>query len=165
MGDTLYWLDYVRNAFQCKGLNAAERENIMKKKPYFYDPNELEEEDTDGKLTLEDIDGNDDNDIEWTLPPGDKYLGYIPGKGEKQKITNDSYERYKSKDEIEKEKEEERLNEQVSKHHSDLKSQLKERKKTQKSIIKGFALTFACVLFLIPVACMIMQITGQNNDN
>lgn len=176
--DTLYWLDYVRNAFQCKGLNAAEQENIMKKKPYFYDPNELEEEDTDGKLTFEDIDGNDDvktnaedfdgnggNDIEWTLPPGDKYLGYIPGKGEKQKITNDSYERYKSKNEIEKEKEEERLNEQVSKHHSDLKSQLKERKKTQKSIIKGFALTFACVLLLIPVACMIMQITGQNNDN
>lgn len=176
--DTLYWLDYVRNAFQCKGLNETEQENIMKKKPYFYDPNELEEEDTDGKLTFQDIDGNDDahehvdgldgnggGNIEWTLPPGDKYLGYIPGKGEKQKITNDSYERYKSKDEIEKEKEEELLKEQASKHHSDLKSQLKERKKTQKSIIKGFALTFACVLLFIPVACLIMQITGQNNDN
>jgi len=183
--DTLYWLDYVRDAFPCKGLNEAETNNIMKKKPYFYDPNELDEEDTDGKLTINDIEegnngdgdvsgvdggvggvGRDGDDIEWTLPPGDEYLGYAPGNGETHTIPNDVYENYKSKEEREKEMNDEKLKGDVSKdHHSDLALQLKERKKTQKSIIKGFALTFAGMLLLVPVVCLIMQITRQNNDS
>jgi len=175
--DTLYWLDYVRNAFPCKGLNETEKENMTKKRPYFYDPNELEEEDTDGKLTIEDIEGNHDNyesvdgligdsdDIEWTFPSGNEYLGYIPGKGETHMISNDVYESYKSKDERKKENCDKMLEVQVSVHHSDLKSQLKERKRILKSIIKGFAIALGCILLLIPVVCLIMQIIGQNNDN
>jgi len=161
--DTLYWLDYVRTAFPCEG-----REKTEFKKPYFYDPKELEEEETDGKLSGEDMiiesGGDDDtngNEV-WTIPPGGEYLGYIPGKGETNAISNSVYEDYKTPEERQKEKEDsEALNHHNSKSStSDLKSQLKQRKKTQKSIIKGFAITFAGLLLLVPVVCLIMQLGG-----
>jgi hypothetical protein len=178
--DTLYWLDYVRTAFPCKGLNEKEEAKIMKTKPYFYDPNELEEEDTDGQFSIEDIDDDEDGDgdegsdgdvnsedIEWTLPPGDEYLGYVPGKGETHSISNDVYEKYTTPEEREKERNDKNskasaANNKKHKSSGDLKSQLKERKKAQKHVIKMFALAFAVIILLVPVVCLVMQLTGQN---
>ena len=172
--DTLYWLDYVRNAYPCKGLNEKEEEKRMKTKPYFYDPNELEEEDTDGQFSIEDKEEDDDDDnvnsedIEWTLPPGDEYLGYVPGKGETHTLSNDVYEKYTTPEEREKEKNDKNskasaANSRKHKSTGDLKAQLKERKKAQKHTIKMFALALAGIILLVPVVCLIMQITGHNN--
>lgn len=169
--DTLYWLEYVRNAFPCKG---SEEEKF--KVPYFYDPNELDEETTDGKLGNDDIAAADDDDddslgdesdeeIIWTLPPEGGYQGYIPGKGEVNKIPSSVYENYKSQKELDKEEEERKRTALKHKKSSNLKSQLQERKRTQKKIIKGFALTFAGALLMVPIVCLILQITGHNDDN
>lgn len=165
-------MEYVRNAYPCKG---SEKEEW--KEPYFYDPSELEDETTDGKLTSEDGDGDGDaNDSQadgddgaetaaaWTLPPGENYLGYVPGKGEVQKIPSSVYENYKSQEELEKEEEEKKKEALDRKKTTDLKSQLRERKKIQKKIIKGFALLFAGLVLLIPVVCLIMQVLGLNDD-
>jgi hypothetical protein len=166
--DTLYWLDYLQNAFPCKGVD---KDHFVE--PYFFDPKELEEEATDGKLTSEDLDtdddaedaegegGNADNEITWTLPPNEGYLGYIPKKEPGTNIPVSVYEDYKSKEEIEKEEK----GKQSQKDHyrnKDLKSQIKERKKTQRKIIKGFTLLFAGVLLLVPVVCLVLQVIGRN---
>jgi len=160
--DTLYWLDYVRNAYPCKGI-----EKDKFKIPYFFDPNELEEEATDGKLTSEDSDedgtAEDDSDEEtWTLPPDEGYQGYVPGNGKAKAISQSVYEDYKSKEEHE-EATKKAAAASKPKSMNDLRAQVKERKKIQKKIIKGFALIFAGGLLLIPVVCLIMQLTGRND--
>lgn len=173
--DTLYWLNYIRDAFPCKG---SEKEKF--KTPYFYDPNELEEEDTDGTLTNDDIASDDDVNVDdggkltegddsediWTLPPGEGYMGYIPGKGEVQKIPSTVYENYKSKEEIEKQSEAEKAAAAAlkAKSSNNLKNQLADRKKTKKKVIKGFMLTLAVIILLVPAVCLVMQIAGYNDD-
>merc|ERR1712086_678214 len=95
--------------------------------------------------------GNADNEITWTLPPNEEYMGYIPKKQPGTNVPVSVYEDYKSKEEIEK------IEKPSPKEHyrnKDLKSQIAERKKTQRKIIKGFTLLFAGVLLLVPVVCV-----------
>lgn len=167
--DTLYWLNYVRNAYPCKGS-----ENEKFKVPYFYDPNELEEESTDGKVTSDEMgldfdeqgsESDTDEEIIWTLPPGEEYKGYIPGKGEVKKVPVSVYENYKTQEERDKEKQEKKAAAASRLSSKNLKSQLQERKKTHKKIVKGFAVVFAFLILFIPVVCLIMQVTGRNDDN
>mmetsp|Transcript_5758 Transcript_5758/g.12157 ORF Transcript_5758/g.12157 Transcript_5758/m.12157 type:complete len:801 (+) Transcript_5758:198-2600(+) len=172
--DTLYWLDYLRKAYPCKG-----KENEELVMPYFYDPNELEEETTDGKLTEEDTasSGNDDDESDgaaegdedeeevWTtLPPDEEYAGYVPGKGDTQKIPQSVYVEYKSKTEKEKEEAARQAKILAKRKKKDLKSQLQQRKKTQKKIVKGFALFFAGCVLMVPVVCLVLQVTGHNDE-
>jgi len=170
--DTLYWLDYLQNAFPCKGVDKEKGKFV---EPYFFDPNELEEEATDGKLTSGDLDtdddgeeeggGNADNEITWTLPPNEEYMGYIPKKQPGTNIPVSVYEDYKSKEEIEKIEKEEKTSQKDHYRKKDSKSQMKERKKTHRKIIKGFTLLFAGGLLLIPVVCLVLQVIGRSTYN
>jgi hypothetical protein len=177
--DTLYWLDYVRSAFPCKG---SEKETF--EVPYFYDPNELEEEKTDGTLSSEDIETDDafeksnnnnkknenssgdlDDEVTWTLPPDDGYQGYVPaGKHETVVIPSSKYETYKSKDEKARAKQQ-AAQEAASKisGKKDLTTQRMERKKTHKKVIRGFSLALAGLVLLVPVVCLVLQLTGRND--
>jgi hypothetical protein len=132
--DTLYWLDYLQSAFPCMG---KQKQTKPFEAPYFFDPNELEEEATDGKLTTDSDDdddletssdddsnnddehgggigeegNNNDNDEDeevWTLPPNAGYQGYVPGKGDSEEIPSSVYEDYKSKEEREEESKKEK---------------------------------------------------------
>jgi hypothetical protein len=163
--DTLYWLDYVMAAFPCQGTD----ENEYKIIPYFYDPSELEEEDTDGVFSSEDEEGEEEHaahedtteidQSEWTLPPGD-YVGYIPGQGETHKIPASHYENYEPPGE-----EEEKKPATPSHHNSAIKDKIARQRKRRKSIIKGFALFTATVLLLIPVIGGVMHLTGRWRDD
>ena len=165
--DTLYWLDYVRSAMPCSGKQKQTFEV-----PYFYDPSELEEEATDGKLTSEDLEiGGEGGSNEalaqdeetWTLPPNGDYQGYVPGKGSSTEVTSAVYENYKSKDQIEEDARKKKAAEVAKIRGSgDFTSQLNERKKTRKKVIKGFALTFGGAVLMVPVVCLILQLMGKN---
>jgi hypothetical protein len=195
--DTLYWLDYLQSAFPCTGKQAPTKPFEA---PYFYDPNELEEEATDGKVTTSDSDNDDDDDDDhgggntntnnndngnnndnndigndianeetWTLPPNEGYMGYVPGKGNSEEIPSAVYENYKSKEEREQEAKQKKA--EAAKHskygngpqpNQDLGAQIRERKKRHKKIIKGFAITFACGLLLVPFVCLVLQVVGKN---
>ena len=171
--DTLYWLDYVRTAFPCDGGEQQEPFRL----PYFFDEKELEEESTDGTLALEDLGSGEgtvveeevdsDEDMTWTLPPGEGYQGYIPGKGTTEVVPVSVYENYKSKDEIDEEKKKAQAAKVAAARgsgtKSDLRSQHLTRKKTQRKIIKGFALTLAGLVLLVPVVCLVLQVLGKNN--
>ncbi|KAG7349604.1 hypothetical protein IV203_012201 [Nitzschia inconspicua] len=166
---TIYWLDYVMSAFPCDGV----KENEYKVIPYFYDPSELEEESSDGHAYSEDemdeIDQSGDpenqheeeDESKWTLPPGG-YAGYVPGKGDKHKIPSSKY------DSDESPAASISASATNNAHHSsvsDKKKRIEERKKRQKAIVKGFALTMATALLLVPVACGVMQLTGRWKDD
>ena len=123
--------------------------------PYFYDPNELEEEATDGKLTSEDLEIGDGDgeiggsgsalvdEITWTLPPDVEYQGYLPGHGSSNEVPSAVYENYKSKDELDQEARQKKAEEMAKMRGSgDYRSQLNQRKKTRRNMIKGFAITF-----------------------
>ena len=164
--DTLYWLDYVRSAMPCTGKQKQTFEI-----PYFYDPNELEEEATDGKLTSEDMEleeeGDDGGELvdeeTWTLPPNGGYQGYIPGHGTSNEVPSSVYENYKSKDQKEAEARQKEAEERAKNSgKGDFRSQLKKHQNTRKKIIKGFALTFAGLVLMVPVTCLILQIMGKN---
>jgi len=165
--DTLYWLDYVRSAMPCTGKQKQTFEV-----PYFYDPSELEEETTDGKLTSEDFGISDntedgiveEDEVTWTLPPNEGYQGYIPGKGSSEEVPSAVYENYKSKDEIDEEARRKKAEElAIHRGKGDLHSQLKEHKLTRHKMIKGFALTFAGLVLMVPVTCLVLQILGKND--
>jgi hypothetical protein len=168
--DTIYWLDYVMTAFPCEGTN----ENKFSIVPYFYDPSKLEDEDTDGSVSGQDDDEDDqaDNDgheaeddgEEWTLPPNG-YAGYLPGQGETQKIPSSHYDNYEGQ---KVEQQQQQPGDIKNTHHSgasDLKARIARRKKRQKSIVKGFALTVAVAVLMIPVVCGVMQLTGRFKDD
>jgi hypothetical protein len=159
--DTLYWLDYVMAAFPCEGTNT----NKFSIVPYFYDPSKLEEEKTDGSATGQEdsedeqaMQDEEDNGEEWTLPPGG-YSGYLPGQGEAHKIPPSHYANYEGP------KEEGKKVDDKKTHHSDVKARIQQRKKRQKKIVKGFALTVAFSILLIPVVCGVMQLTGRWKDD
>merc|ERR1712086_245818 len=86
--------------------------------------------------------GNADNEITWTLPPNEEYMGYIPKKQPGTNVPVSVYEDYKSKEEIEKIEKEEKSSQKDHYRKKDSKSQMKERKKTHRKIIKGFTLLF-----------------------
>jgi len=169
--DTLYWLNYVRSAFPCKDGDEQEEAFV---EPYFYDPSELEDEATDGTLDIRTADDETDDGEEedssnngetWTLPPDGEYKGYVPGHGDTQVVPVSVYENYKSKEEREQEAKasQQAAFAKAKGRSKDLKTQRLERKKTHRRIIKGFALTFAGFLLLIPFGCLVMQILGKND--
>jgi len=167
---TLYWLHYLQTAYPCKG---SDKENFQL--PYFFDEKELEEESTDGKLTLEDLDTDSDEDgtkevlpVEdeeaevWTLPPDGGYQGYVPGKHESMEVSSATYENYKSKEEKDADKRQKEIDEMKRLKGPTLKKQVQDHKKTRRKIVKIFALVLAIGVLLIPVVCLILQVMGRN---
>ena len=174
--DTLYWLDYVKSAFPCEGKKKKLKNETLEIQPYFYDPNELEEETTDGTFTLDDIEGDSNSgeqdseekttseDQIWTIPPNSNYQGYVPGKGESHEVTSSVYENYKSKAEIEEEaNKKNREKAKALAGQKSYKKQHEDHKKTRKKMIKGFVILLAGLLLMVPVVCLVMQLTGKND--
>jgi len=93
--DTLYWLDYLQSAFPCTGKQAPTKPFEA---PYFFDPNELEEEATDGKVTTSDNDddndndNDDDNNMETSSNGGDNNNNNNNDNGSNNDIGNDNDE-------------------------------------------------------------------------
>jgi len=163
--DTLYWLDYVRTAMPCTGKQKQQQDQF--ELPYFYDPSELDEEVTDGKLDFDGDSADDDEvsepDVTWTLPPNAEYQGYVPGHGESHEVASGVYENYKSKDEIDEEKRKKAAAEAAKyRGKKDLSTQLKDHKKTRRKVIKGFTIILAGLVLAVPVVCLILQIMGKN---
>jgi hypothetical protein len=162
--DTLYWLDYVMQAYPCPGQKEG-----FKIIPYFYDPKELDEDSTDGSFTNVDENGvitdpdastADDDDNVWTLPPDAGYAGYVPGNGDAHKIPEEHYTNYSPQ--TEKDDRPSRPNGPTS---SEIKARIEKRKKLRRSILKGTALTIAGCVLLIPVICLVLQVTGRLSDD
>jgi len=163
--DTLYWLDYVRTAMPCTGKQKQQQDQF--ELPYFYDPSELDEEVTDGKLDFDGDSADDDEvsepDVTWTLPPNAEYQGYVPGHGESHEVASGVYENYKSKDDIDEEKRKKAAAEAAKyRGKKDLSTQLKDHKKTRRKVIKGFTIILAGLVLAVPVVCLILQIMGKN---
>mmetsp|Transcript_12917 Transcript_12917/g.31415 ORF Transcript_12917/g.31415 Transcript_12917/m.31415 type:complete len:849 (-) Transcript_12917:68-2614(-) len=166
--DTLYWLDYVMQAYPCPG-----QEEGFEITPYFYDPDELDEENTDGSFSNIDEGGvitdpdssavvDDDDNVAWTLPPDSGYSGYVPGQGDPHKIPDDKYTNYEPPTD------DDDVVVPTSSNgpsKSEIKARIERRKKLQRTILKGIFLTIAGCLLLIPVVCLILQITGRLSDD
>jgi 2',3'-cyclic-nucleotide 2'-phosphodiesterase (5'-nucleotidase family) len=167
--DTLYWLNYIEQAWPCSGKNG--KKNVV---PWFQNTDELEDEETDGKRTSEDFvevleeeeeDAEEKENLNYQgyegyIPPSavDQYKDVLPPAAAPSAVGSKS----KPKQPTAPPPAKKPVKHSAASHK---KENAARRKKIRKTITKIFAIVVAAALLMFPLYCLFLTITGRNEDD